>query len=359
MPFTVDCPTPTLVTMHGRLDLDHVRQTLPLYPDLPLVSISNHQREAVADVHARWGRHRLQRPRSAAATRRRHGPVATISRSSGGSTRRRVRQLAVEVARRCSRRLHVAAKIDPLDVHYYRSEIEPLFAANDVVFIGEVEEPNKPTFFASAAATLFPSDWPEPFGLVMIESMAAGTPVVALRRGSVPEIVIDGVTGFICDDVDEMVTAIGRLDELDPADCRRHAARFDDVAMCSAYERIYQSLWPTPPPIDAPTAPVDDGDPVVDRTPCGRAPGDEHADRKVGVGVRGGNSGGRGTLAMALRRHRHRPQGCRSARGRVAGRRPRAPSRHADGELVAYSELRRQRARRRRLPHAWTSAHEP
>jgi glycosyltransferase involved in cell wall biosynthesis len=89
---------------------------------------------------------------------------------------------------------------------------------------------------------VFPSDWPEPFGLVMIESMAAGTPVIALRRGSVPEIIVDGVTGFICDDLDEMVDAVGRLGELDSDDCRRHAASFDAMTMSAAYERVYRSI---------------------------------------------------------------------------------------------------------------------
>ena len=124
--------------------------------------------------------------------------------------------LAIEVARRTGRPLHIAAKVDPMDVDYFEREVEPLLGAG-VSFVGEIDEQQKPGFFAGAAATLFPSDWPEPFGLVMIESLAAGTPVIALRRGAVPEVLVDGVTGFICDDVDEMVAAVGRLDEIDPA----------------------------------------------------------------------------------------------------------------------------------------------
>ena len=92
-----------------------------------------------------------------------------------------------------------------------------------VDFVGEIDELQKPEFYAGARATLFPSDWPEPFGLVMIESLAAGTPVIALRRGSVPEVIVDGVTGFICDDVDEMAQAAERIGEIDPEECRRHA----------------------------------------------------------------------------------------------------------------------------------------
>jgi glycosyltransferase involved in cell wall biosynthesis len=111
-----------------------------------------------------------------------------------------------------------------------------------VDFVGEIEEREKPAFYAGARATLFPSDWPEPFGLVMIESLAAGTPVIALRRGSVPEVIDDGVTGFVCDDVDEMVKATERVSELDPEACRRHAERFSAEEMCRRYVEVYESL---------------------------------------------------------------------------------------------------------------------
>ena len=114
--------------------------------------------------------------------------------------------------------------------------------APHVRFVGEITEDEKPAFYAGARATLFPSDWPEPFGLVMIESLAAGTPVIALRRGAVPEVIEDGVTGFICDDVDEMTDAIGRIGEIDPEACRRGAARFSAERMCRGYVDVYRSL---------------------------------------------------------------------------------------------------------------------
>jgi glycosyltransferase involved in cell wall biosynthesis len=135
----------------------------------------------------------------------------------------------------------MAAKVDPLDEDYYEQEVKPRMGP-DVDFIGEIDELQKPAFYAGARATLFPSDWPEPFGLVMIESLAAGTPVIALRRGSVPEVIEDGVTGFICDDVDEMVAATQRIGEIDPDECRRQAERFSAEAMCRGYERVYQRL---------------------------------------------------------------------------------------------------------------------
>ena len=110
---------------------------------------------------------------------------------------------AIMAARSCGRLLHIAAKVDPMDVEYFETSIEPLLG-DDTLFVGEIGEDRKPDFFASAAATLFPINWPEPFGIVMIESLAAGTPVIALRNGSVPEILRDGVTGFICDSADEL-----------------------------------------------------------------------------------------------------------------------------------------------------------
>jgi len=241
LPFAHRAATPTVITMHGRLDLEHLRKTLPLYPHLPLVSISNHQRAALDGVDLNWAAtvyNGLDLDRYHAAPRRQEGHLAFVGRINP----EKGPALAVEVARRAGRPLHVAAKVDPLDADFYRDDIEPLFRANDVWFMGELDEEHKPDFYAGAAATLFPSDWPEPFGLVLIESMAAGTPVIALRRGSVPEIVVDGVTGFICDDVDQMVDAVGRLDEIDPDMCRRRAAAFGGGAMCAGYERVYESI---------------------------------------------------------------------------------------------------------------------
>jgi glycosyltransferase involved in cell wall biosynthesis len=241
LPFAQYSSTPTLLTMHGRLDLDHVRTTLPLYPTIPLVSISDHQRRAVNGLPLHWAAtvyNGLDLDAYQREVRRDDGYLAFVGRihpEKGPA-------LAVEVARRSGRALRVAAKIDPFDIDYYRNDIEPLFEANCVRFDGELDEPCKPAFYAGATATLFPSDWPEPFGLVMIESMAAGTPVIALRRGSVPEILLDGITGFICENVDEMVEAVKHVDRLDPAACRRHAATFDTATMCRGYEYVYQNI---------------------------------------------------------------------------------------------------------------------
>ena len=129
---------------------------------------------------------------------------------------------------------------------YWHNVIEPLFRSYDVDFVGEIGEDEKPAFFAGAAATLFPIDWPEPFGLVMIESLASGTPVIALRNGSVPEVLTDGQSGFICDSLDEMVASVDRLGELSPSGCRAEADRFTAAAMTDDYLAVYASLVAEP-----------------------------------------------------------------------------------------------------------------
>jgi glycosyltransferase involved in cell wall biosynthesis len=239
-PFSRLSDTPTVVTLHGRLDLGYVRELLPKYASVPLVSISDDQRRAVADLDLTWAATVYNGLDFTAYRDVTHDPdgylgfVGRIAEEKGPLA-------AIEVSRRCGLPLRMAAKVDPLDEDYYEQVVKPEMGP-DVDFIGEIEEQDKPEFYAGARATLFPSDWPEPFGLVMIESLAAGTPVIALRRGSVPEIIVDGVTGFICDDVDGMVRATERIGEIDPEDCRRRAEQFSGEAMCRGYERVYERL---------------------------------------------------------------------------------------------------------------------
>jgi glycosyltransferase involved in cell wall biosynthesis len=240
MPFAAVSPIPTVTTLHGRLDLPMLRAVLGMYPDLPLVSISDAQRRPLDGMRLNWlgtvhhglelGTY-LDEPR----TRGDHLIFAgRVCAEKGLDT-------AITVARRCGRPLHIAAKVDPMDLDYFEGTIDPLLG-DDTVFLGEIGEDRKPAFFAGAAATLFPIDWPEPFGLVMLESLAAGTPVLALRRGSVPELLVDGVTGFICDTVDDLVEAVGRVDGIDPEACRNHARAFSSEAMCRRYVDLYEQL---------------------------------------------------------------------------------------------------------------------
>ena len=239
-PFTLLAQVPTVLTMHGRLDLEFLRDLLPRYGTVPLVSISDDQRRAVADLDLTWAAtvyNGLDLSAYSDVPHDSDGYLAFVGRIA----EEKGPLAAIEVARRSGLPLRMAAKVDPLDEVYYEEEVKP-HIGHGVDFIGEIEEHQKAEFYAGARATLFPSDWPEPFGLVMIESLAAGTPVIALRRGSVPEVIEDGVTGFICDDVDEMGKAAERIAEIDPDECRRQAARFSAEAMCQGYVEVYEAL---------------------------------------------------------------------------------------------------------------------
>ena len=241
LPFAATSATPTVTTLHGRLDLPMVHDVLAMYPHSPTgvdqrppTNARRRPRPPLGGNRAAWIASR-RLPRSVAHAMVEHlAFIGRVCPEKGLDT-------AIRVARRCGRQLHIAAKVDPMDVDYFEGTIEPMLD-EDTPFIGEIGEDRKPEFLASAAATLFPISWPEPFGLVMIESLAAGTPVIALRNGSVPEVLRDGVTGFICESEDDLVEAIGRLDEIDPDECRRHALEFSAEAMCRRYEAIYEQL---------------------------------------------------------------------------------------------------------------------
>lgn len=238
-PFTRLCDIPTVLTMHGRLDLDFLRDLMPRYASVPLVSISDDQRRAVADLDLNWAAtvyngldlSTYDVPHDSDGYL---GFVGRIAEEKGPLA-------AIEIAHRSGIPLKMAAKVDPLDEEYYEQEVKP-HMGQGVDFVGEIDELRKPEFYAGARAVLFPSDWPEPFGLVMIEALAAGAPVIALRRGSVPEVIVHGVTGFICDDVDEMAKAAERIGEIDPEECRRHAQRFSAEEMCRGYTEVYERL---------------------------------------------------------------------------------------------------------------------
>ncbi len=244
LPFVAASSTPIVVTMHGRLDLDNLRTILPLYPRTPLISISDSQREPLADLDVRW-----------AATcyngldlwEYQHTPVGVKSDPYlafvGRITPEKRPDWAIEVARRAGMRLKIAAKVDPLDQDYWTDEIEPLIAADpNVEFIGEIGEAEKPNFLSRAAGLVFPIDWPEPFGLVMIESMAAGTPVIALNNGSVPEVIEHGRSGFICETLDDMVHAARNLHQIDRTECIKASQRFSAAAMTDQYLATYRKV---------------------------------------------------------------------------------------------------------------------
>jgi glycosyltransferase involved in cell wall biosynthesis len=240
-PFEALTPTPTVHTIHGRLDLPHLQALYRQFRAVPLVSISDAQRIPLAPLGVRWAGtvyHGLPVERYAFSPEDR-GYLAFLGRLSP----EKQADLAIEVARRVGLPLKIAAKIDPNDQEYVDQVMAPLLEDPQVEYVGEIGEADKPAFLGGARALLFPIDWPEPFGLVMIEAMACGTPVIARPCGSVPEVVVDGRTGFVADTLVELAEAVKRLDEIDRAACRRHVEeRFSTRRMTEDYERIYRRL---------------------------------------------------------------------------------------------------------------------
>ncbi len=240
-PYARRAPRPTVHTLHGRLDLPHLRLVLAEFPDAPLVSISDAQRRAVADLPLDWvatvphGLPYDEIPFRAEPDRY----VVFLGRLS----REKRPDLAVAVARELGVPLKIVAKVDAADRAYFEREIRPLLDDPLVEFLGELGGAEKFRVLGGALCLLFPIDWPEPFGLAMIEALACGTPVVARPCGSVPEIVRDGVTGFIADSVDDLARAVKRVDLIDRARCRADVEqRFSVAAMTDRYEAVYRRL---------------------------------------------------------------------------------------------------------------------
>jgi len=247
-PLANQAPVPVLTTLHGRLDVRELQWVYRRFRDVPLVSISDAQRAPVpwanflATIYHGIDLDQFTfnpRPESHLAF------LGRIAPEKGLDT-------AIRVAKRAGRLLRVAAR-EPLrhggdanvhaDRRHYQHEVKPLLDRRNARLIGEVDGPQKDEFLRSSAALLFPIRWPEPFGLVMVEALACGTPVIAFRQGSVPEIIEHGVTGFICDDEDDMVDAVRRIDEIDRARCRQIAReRFSVARMAGEYAGIYSEL---------------------------------------------------------------------------------------------------------------------
>jgi glycosyltransferase involved in cell wall biosynthesis len=240
LPLAEYVKTPTILTLHGRLDLPEAAACYREYSSSALVSVSDAQRAPLPDVPFCATVHHGVPPGLYPFRAHPEGYLVFIGRIC---PEKRV-DSAVRVARHAGLPLRVAAKVDPADRAYYESEIRPLFETTPTVeFLGEVDDRAKAQLLGGALALLFPIDWPEPFGLVMIEALACGTPVIARRRGSVPEIVRDGKTGFICETEAEMVRAVERLPTIDRRRCREEfEARFTDRAMAERYARAYQRL---------------------------------------------------------------------------------------------------------------------
>lgn len=232
-----------VTTLHGRLDIPEVEPLYREYADMPVVSISDAQRSPLP--MANWQNtvyHGLP-PDLYEYHESSDNYFAFLGRIS---PEKRV-DLAVEIAEQTSVPLKIAAKIDPVDERYFQKEIEPLLTAPSVDFVGEISEDEKRQFLGNARALLFPIDWPEPFGLVMIEALACGTPVVAYRRGSVPEIIEDGETGFVVDTLQDAVDSAHRIPTLSRRRCREaFERRFTVERMASDYLNVYERLCKLP-----------------------------------------------------------------------------------------------------------------
>ncbi|TXL69306.1 glycosyltransferase family 4 protein [Vineibacter terrae] len=240
-PIIRDFADRTVTTLHGRLDLPDLKPFHAAFSEVPLVSISHHQRRPL--LPASWVgtvHHGLPADLLRFTARPGDDYLAFLGRISPEKRPDR----AIEIAARAGMRLKIAAKIDKVDELYWSQVICPLIAATpNIEFIGEINERQKADFLGNARALLFPVDWPEPFGLVMIEAMACGTPVVAFRHGSVPEVIDNGLSGFVVDTVDEAVSAVKEVGALDRAGVRSvFEARFTADRMAQHYLDIYYAL---------------------------------------------------------------------------------------------------------------------
>jgi glycosyltransferase involved in cell wall biosynthesis len=234
---------PFLTTMHGRLDLPGLDDVIREFPQAHFVSISEDQRRPLPE--ANWiGTIQHGLPLALFRPSYREGIYLAFL---GRLTAEKGPEDAIRIAREAKKPLRIAAKIPRAETRYFKNHLEPQIDGDRVRLVGEVDDAKKQPFLAESAALLFPIDWPEPFGLVMIEAMACGTPVIAYRSGSVPEIVEDGVTGFIVENAEEAVAAVHRLDRLDRRTIRtRFEERFSAQRMARAYESQYGKLiFPT------------------------------------------------------------------------------------------------------------------
>ena len=241
LPFFRGAAPRAVTTLHGRLDLNGLAPLYREFREMPLVSISDSQRRPAAD--ANWLAtvyHGLPAAVCPFNPVPRGGYLAFLGRISPEKGIER----AIEIAQRVGMRLRIAAKIERgADERYWRERIAPLIDDPLIEFVGEVDEAGKPAFLGNAAALLFPIDWPEPFGLAMIEAMSCGTPVLAWRNGSVPEIVDQGVTGLIVDSIEAAVAALPLALDLDRTGVRRRfEERFSAARMARDYLAVYRRL---------------------------------------------------------------------------------------------------------------------
>ena len=231
--------TPLVTTLHGRLDIPDLIPLFREFSHMSFVSISDSQREPMPWLNWRGTvYHGL--PEDLYAFREEPGKyLAFLGRIC---PEKRVDR-AIEIAKRTGMELKIAAKVDKIDQEYFEAVVEPLLKNPLVEYIGEIGEGQKDEFLGNAHVLLFPIDWPEPFGLAMIEAMACGTPIIAYRHGSVPEVIDEGVTGFVIEGMEDAVRAVERVPTLSRKACRHFfEERFSTPRMAKNYLRIYQDI---------------------------------------------------------------------------------------------------------------------
>jgi glycosyltransferase involved in cell wall biosynthesis len=245
-PFSKNMGLRNVTTLHGRLDLPDLEPLYQRFGEMPLVSISCAQRQPLVGVN--WvgnvyhglptGLHKVHR-----ANEKGGKYLAFLGRISPEKRPDR----AIHIALKAGMPLKIAAKVDRVDREYFETQIKPLLKNPGIEYIGEITESEKSDFLGNAFAYLFPIDWPEPFGLTMLEAMACGTPTVAFSRGSVPEILEDGVSGFIVNSEQKAVEALQKIPRLSRAKCRAmFEKRFTDARMTKDYLKIYEGLISEP-----------------------------------------------------------------------------------------------------------------
>lgn len=230
---------PHVTTLHGRLDIPDLVPLYEVYSDIPVISISDAQRDPLP--HLNWqGTVHHGLPLDNFSFHRKGGNyLAFLGRTSP----EKGLDHAIEIAKDADMPLKIAAKVDKIDQEYFDSCIEPLLDGNDIEFIGEIGYSEKNDFLGNATALLFPISWPEPFGLVMIEAMACGTPVVAYPFGSVPEVMAEGISGYMVSDLAGAVEAIKKIDKIDRKRVRKHfEQRFTAERMALDYIKIYERM---------------------------------------------------------------------------------------------------------------------
>ncbi|MEJ8816048.1 glycosyltransferase family 4 protein [Variovorax ureilyticus] len=239
-PFFEDIADRTLTTIHGRLDLTDLAEAYGRWSDFPLVSLSHHQRKPmplanwIGTVH-----NGIDETHFRPATKPTGAYLAFLGRIAPEKRPDR----AIDIAIRAGLPLRIAAKVDAVDRAYFENCIRPLLQHPLIEYMGEVSDAEKPGFLGNARALLFPIDWPEPFGLVMIEAMACGTPVIAWRCGSVPEVLEHGLSGFIVDNEEEATAAVKHVGQLDRARIRAaFERRFSAKVMAAGYVELYHRL---------------------------------------------------------------------------------------------------------------------